>query len=294
MDPVLVNVVTRLTDDKTGIGSEQEGAMTDHLELRPGGKLIKVFWHYDEEAEEGSFQEEDVTEVAPLYLFTITRLHEDVRLCDVIELVEEHSDFFQIYMNNWIEEFVEESKKPLPDDFEEKQVEYLELYWHLTVNKEWQRNEETGRTAITGHHFPSFHGIGKEDALQRYCVSFSPANELAPLPLRLKDEFLIIDEEGEHKAFMDATKARKDPSAPLDIDATAYSHSWPATTFTLGEIVYGIFWELSWWGSPARRDEKKSEMEGQVERIKSGEEEMYTLEEVEAMIEEKRREREEG
>jgi hypothetical protein len=103
----------------------------------------------------------------------------------------------------------------------------LELYWYIDYDEEEQK--------LSGNILPGFHGMGISDHMP-YSLMFTPANEIAELPLRLSQEFTLVSIKG------------KEPEI------------YKTPEFSLGQILYGIIWELSWIGGPEERERKKQEI----------------------------------
>jgi hypothetical protein len=215
----------------------------DHIEVRSGGKLFRVDWIYDEELEEGAWVEEEITEKAPFYLFyPECELNDDVTLRDIFLLLKQDLPLYTVVIGNWVEEFVEEAFRPLPDDFEETEVEYLEVYWWLEYDKEY----------FSGLDFPSFHGIGGSEVWGddiNYSMSWTPVNEMLDLPLRQRTHLSLCD------------KTESFPGEVKEILGPSY---------TLGQIMYGIIWDISFYGGPESRDKTRCGVMEDVEDIKSG------------------------
>ena len=91
-----------------------------------------------------------------------------------------------------------------------------------------------------------------------YAVEMSPLYELRHLPLRIDPTMTI------------ARRAEPEKDR-LEI---------PAPPVTLVQLVHAVFWELSFFGTPAQRDAQRAELEEQVRRIDAGEEKLIPWEEV--------------
>jgi hypothetical protein len=87
----------------------------------------------------------------------------------------------------------------------------------------------------------------------------TPVYELSGLPVKLNDEFVIYN----GKDF-----ACKNP---------LFSST---KGFTLLDILHGIFWELSFFGSTADREKMATNLHKQVEDIKSGKVKCIPMEEI--------------
>ncbi len=199
------------------------------LKIISGGKLLRTTWVYDEDTDVGSYVTDDVTNVAPSCLFDACTLNEDVILRDVFYLLERHLDVFQIILNKWLSEIVEEGLRPFLEN--ETEIKYVELYWSVEHSQE----DKT----LSGNIFPEFHGIGTSAEIP-ISLMFTPTNEIAGLPLKLCDEFKIYPSITENEGRQ--------------------THSYKGPQFSLGQILYGIIWELTWLGSPTERDQKGQEL----------------------------------
>jgi hypothetical protein len=137
---------------------------------------------------------------------------------------------------------------------EKSSIEYLELYWNLY---------KEGNQRLSSYAFPSIHGIGfvqKEDLYQNqilmckageriaYAVELTPVNELAYLPIKLASELIITDQS--YKPEDNLKFANCD--------------------YTLGQILYGIVWELSFFGNPTSRNKMVDELTSRIKGIEDG------------------------
>jgi len=111
-----------------------------------------------------------------------------------------------------------------------------------------------------GLRFPDFHGVGKlkkksEDGYGKkgdrveWGVSLSEPWKLAHIPLKLNNEA---------KVYLEKRKSS-------EIISTL-----PNPVYTLGSILQGIMWELSWHGSPEQVQKFAAELHRRVEEVKSG------------------------
>lgn len=62
----------------------------------------------------------------------------------------------------------------------------------------------------------------------------------------------------------------------------------PAPGVTLLQLIYALFWELSFFGTPAERNAQRAQLEEQVRRIDAGEEELVSWEEVRKELEDEK------
>lgn len=214
------------------------------LKITKNGKLLKTKWIYDEKKDIGSYKTCDVTNFAPYHLFEICDLDTDIRLKDIFKLIKKHEDIFEIILGNWCKDFINEGlkkrKKKYTGKYDKDEIEYLELYWILE-----QQIFEDGEY-FYGIEFPDFHGIGyklKEEYMYHkkgerinWSVSLTPVNELMNIPVKLKRTADIYKD--------DYTIKKLNAQKKIEIKGMQ---------FTLGHILYGILWELSFHGNPKNR-----------------------------------------
>jgi len=161
----------------------------------------------------------------------------------------------QLVRCNYIKQYCEEAKKKNDKGSE---IEYLEVYWSGTIDK----TEGDGNDWL-------FHGLGKKGVLsedileygtsmtseekknfrEKYAIEFSPMYKLAHLPIKVCDEMNILDDS-------------KPYTEKGSVQTIKFEHS-----ITLIELLYAIFWELSFYGSPKERDEKTDELMKRCEEI---------------------------
>lgn len=176
--------------------------------------------------------------------------------------------------------WAEAEDKPFDED--DRDIEYLEIYWWGSKST-WEGKREDGSTW-------SFHGMGREGEIpqdiidhydekeiaklreegyrQAYAVEFTPIYNLADYPIKLSNKLHITDYDADPRDNMD-----------MDVDMTP--------SITLIELLYGIFWELSFLGSPEERDEKNEDLMQRVQDIKDGKVEMIPWEDVKERLKDK-------
>ncbi|MBS1722736.1 MAG: hypothetical protein JSS66_06975 [Armatimonadetes bacterium] len=173
-----------------------------------------------------------VTDNACSYLMDDCELDDAVVLRDVYLLIEANMEALRPLLGNWVQEQCDEAlrKEPTRDD-EEPMT--LELYWHLDVD------DELGTTGLA---FPSFHGVSESTM---WALDLSPINNLAPLPLRLSPVLRIV----------------RGSDIVDELEKPVYS---------LLHILYGIVWELSFFGSPEMRSASLVELSERISSYESG------------------------
>jgi hypothetical protein len=201
-----------------------------YVKVMPGGRLHLTKWTYNKKKKRGKYKTVDVTDKVMNYLFwPHCKLHRKVVLRDIFLLVERNLSICTVLIHPYIDEFIEEGL--YHETEKDTEIEYLELYY----------SGEIFEKRLEGMTFPGFHGIGykKDGWRQPWSLMFSKTNDLVGLPLKL----------GRMEIFDDAIE---DP-----LNRLVFKNK--KVDFSLGAIIYGIFWELSYSGKPSDRD-KKNEM----------------------------------
>ena len=228
----------------------------EKLRISKGGKLIETKWH----PEDRSYKEHDVTDQAIRCLFETCSLEEGVTLKDVFLLLNTELELFDAILGNWCKDIVTEGltqpEKLYTGQYDPDGIEYLELY--KTVH-----TQQDGSYGLTR---PDFHGVGfelTEDKLfdwgdvewpkgERipWGLSFSKSNELINIPLKLDNKLNVYDDDHDSADWGKKLFTIEKPD------------------FTLGDILNGVIWELSFHGGPDKRDELGSELHDIVAQIK--------------------------
>lgn len=254
------------------------------LQIVKGGKLIETYWHYDEEKDKGSYKTKDVTDQAIRNLYSYCDLEEGVTLKDVFLLLNSELDIFDAVLGNWCKEIVNEGlTKPekLYDTTDEEAIEFLELYWGLESDKH-EGNDET----LLGFNFPNFHGIGIERKKDCYfdwnnkdgskaimhskgertpwAIEYTPTNELINIPVKLKrDAKVYRTDYSKYTMGKEIGEGTWEPGADNNKVVAELDH----IQYTLGHILQGIIWELSFSGGPEDRDDKAKEIKKMADDI---------------------------
>jgi len=203
------------------------------LLLKPGPKLILKKWHYDEATDEGGWVEEDVTNKWQRFLFWPACELEGATLKDCLLLMNSDLDFSTTVFNNYIEDLIDEGLQSGETD-----LDYIEL----SVYK------ELGEEGIEDIPFPSVHGIGPYgDDVVSWCIMYTPVNKLAGLEIKV-GKWSVYDAIEMRKCYVTAS-------------------SFPVS---LGQILYALVWEMSWFGTPEHRDEHAKALDEKHEEVIEG------------------------
>jgi hypothetical protein len=141
-------------------------------------------------------------------------------------------------------------------------IDYLEIYW-------WGTKHTYDNVRKDGNML-GLHGLGKlgdvpEDVLKyskpkltkkeklnyrsAIAVEFTPIYKLAHLPIKISKKLHITD--------YDVDISKKNPDLDIDFQPS----------ITLIDLLYAIFYELSFCGGPKQRDERRISLIEQVDKI---------------------------
>lgn len=211
-----------------------------HLILRPGPELV-LRAHRPEPGDLGPCADEvDIAERAHEFLFEAVTLHPDTTLGDVVRLLDANELLRQIYRPLFADELCAEARKGALDDAAARamreDIEFLELYAHWGLNP---RTDEYSSAC-----WLLLHGVGpvlqedRPDVLKRrderieWSLSLTPLRHLLGLPLRVKAQLRITED---------------DPAASPRRLAVRHAR---LAEVTLGQVLHGLLWELSFHGGP--------------------------------------------
>lgn len=223
-----------------------------------GSALIRLESHPGEDRADPV----DVTDSAIELLFVPVELDPDLTLGDIFRLLDRSESLRRVFRQDFASELCAEARKgPLPptrgiDPPEVKGIEYLELYraWRL----------DTSESCYWGTQHLHLHGIGHvlDVDLPDYCtrageriqwsISLTPLREMLSLRLCVRETFDVREE---------------------DIDAKAYGSriaSAKCREVTLGQVIHGVLWELSFHGAPKNQEKVREELREQKAEIDAG------------------------
>jgi len=204
----------------------------------------------------------NVAEQAIAYLYEPVTLHPDLTLGDVFKLLEACPSLQEIFRRTWAVQLCEEARKgPLPqsrgsDPAEVAGIEYLELYWSWAL--------DTSSQTYRSVHGLNLHGIGHVLAVDvptygvkageriKWSVSLTPVRELLDLPLRLREELTITEDDIDAKGYADVIASAR------------------CSEVLLGQVIQGVLDELAFHGGPEAQAEFKEELDARVAEVDAG------------------------
>ena len=232
-----------------------------HLILRPGPQLVIRAFRPEPDDTGNRLKEVDVTGRAHEHLFEFVTVHAGTTLADIFRLMEASPLLQKVYRRDFAEELRAEARKVSTEPSASEQaalegIEFLELY------QEW--GLDTSTSEYSGMQRLHLHGIGHELAEDlpeerrkkgeriEWSVSLTPLRELLSLPVRVKDEVRITEEDATAKAYMSEIRSAR------------------CADVTLGQVIHGLVWELSFHGGPQEQLEVSEDLKRQVAEVDAG------------------------
>ena len=233
------------------------------LILRPGPVLIARTWETDGKHEDGRWRELDVTDCAHERLFEFVTMDVAVTLGDIFRLLDASPLLQQVFSRDFADELCAEARKgpvtavkTTDDSAADERIEYLELY------QQWSFDTSTSVYGPTQRLH--LHGIGfelQEDSEEHHrkkgerihwSVSLTPLRELLPLALLVNPEVHITEDDLNARAYGDEISRVRHPD------------------MTLGQVVHGVLWELSFHGAPEMQSDVMEELKNRVAEVDAG------------------------
>lgn len=225
------------------------------LTLLPGPLLQRKTWHYEDTKKGGHWQPDDVTERAHEFLFHDVAVDPQVTLADLLTLVRGNPILLAVLRQNFSAELCEHALlgPVAPNEPAHERLEYLELY------RVWGRNSSTleyegaskfhvhGMGVVQAHDIEEhgFLSCKKGERIQ-WSISMAPLHELLSLPIRIRTEVPVTEDDLDSKAYGDTL------------------HTAHVSGITLGALLHEVLWELSWHGAPEAQQAVAQELREQV------------------------------
>lgn len=214
---------------------EQEGVI-----WCPDGTLKEVFWFYQEEEEVGRYYYEILEHSLLPHLMKIVRLHPDCTLASILHTVRTFQHELEPIVGNWMNQFLIEAFEPVPSEHipsSTERLDQLELYYAASATNDTYHGLTYPSLHALGESFVDYDGTPLDPNTSRpeqFSISFTPINQLIHLPIHFRPTMYF------------------EISHPM---ALSNQIALPSPATTILQVVYGIFWELSFYGPPEKRDQ---------------------------------------
>jgi hypothetical protein len=183
-------------------------------------------------------------------------------LSDLFRLLEANPVAQKVFRRDFADELcaggrqgpvVKEVAEPLPEG---GGIEYLELYQQWSLDTNSNTYGMTQRLHLHGVGFelvddvPGYHR--KKGERIHWSISLTPLRALLSLPLKVNAAVSIIEDDINAKAFGHVISRGNHP------------------TVTLGQVIHGVLWELSFHGVPEQQTEFGDELNRSLAEVKAG------------------------
>jgi len=237
--------------------------MSDSVILNNYGEFVCKYWNSDDRLYEKTILSK-ARQILSLW-YTEIILEDKVSLYQVFSALRSLEDYKDLepLLRCKLDPIINEGFSRSND--KKSDLSSLGLYWLVELQNDYVEDSKD----FSGHErlwfSPSLHGLDDKNPEEKYSVGFTPVNEIIDTPLKLNDKFEAVNWIGSGKG-----------------NAFSTLKSW-----TLGDFLYGIFFELSFFGVPEERDAKMREIEKSYEEVKSGEAKLIPWEEVKKNLEDR-------
>ena len=174
-------------------------------------------------------------------------LSSSVTVQTLLDIVAQDPGFWSLHCSVPVGYWIAEALKPE----EESKLEHVKISRRIEVSNYPEDNTCDICTDISGRGPWEDGGWGESqppDGQCNYAISFTPMNRLKNLPVILDCNTIMNQYAADNKTW-DSKEAGK-------------------TRFTLAQIIYALFWEVSWNGIPEARDEMWKDLMDRVDEIK--------------------------
>lgn len=199
------------------------------------------------------YNDKDITAKLPSALHYVCELEDDLTFKDVILLTQKHQDFLSTLLSpnpQDIKDLVQEGLNE-PDE-KSRDLWYIEIYWRSNlVNYSYNETPELYTyVGIQGIGDPTMEG----QEYEKYALDLTPLNNIAHLPIKINNNMVLYDE-------------RKTSDDKFQFGKVLFEAK---KDFSLFELLYGIFYELTFHGGPKKRDEAKNNLLVSIKEIEDG------------------------
>ena len=244
--------------------------MSEKLVLCKNGRLVEHYW-------DGK-KRQYLTRLVKLP--TTKHLHEmnfelepGTTLRNIFEYMNQDLPYWDLLIGNWCKDIVTEGLQPdtKGDGDDWCKTLYLELYRHIEIQVMDGKHELTGDGDRLEFHGvgeyikDSSDGFGKKGDRVNLGIEFTPANELAKYEVRIEPTFEMWRWDYDTDVKID-----RSVNPPKDINPGKYYPDVLQNNATLFGALYGIIWELSFCGPPAKRNNARQSLLNSAAQLKAG------------------------
>jgi hypothetical protein len=240
------------------------------MKITKGGKLMLEVW------EKQVKTDVDVSSTLFNRLLQTCQIEDGLVLKDLMILTQPYAQLLSPLFTSspdWLEEIIDEGlNTPFKQDMEE--MEFLQLSWASEVH-------QYGKDPKEIYEYVHFNGFGppppNDDNYKdwpvgqavSWALDFSPVYTLTEIPLKLDPVLKMLD--------YTSKKVGQLPSVMVEAKKE----------FTLLDILKGVFWELSFHGSPKSRNERAEDLKMRVKDATENPEKSVLWEDVKAQLQAK-------
>ena len=211
-----------------------------------------------------------------LALNSSCEVEEGATLRDVFLITRNWASYLSPILTNsteWLEQIIDEGLSETPFEEDAQKLTSVRLSWKCSVCKSYDKNDSTP-TLDLGTDFIGVGPVPDSEDYQdypedhvTYAIEMTPTYKLVDLPFELDTKFDIRDE-----------RISFDPNIPPMASVSR--------EFTLYEVLFGVFWELSFFGGPESRDDQREELKKSLDRALSSDAKTVPWEEVKKRLKE--------
>lgn len=238
--------------------------MSISLILKPGGILVEKRWVYNEKIKKGNYYEHTLISIDnESYLLsllnTTIELAEGFTVRDWFNLIINYSAYqkLDLFIPSFLEEYYNCPKKDCVDP----EGKLQDIIFQKTISYEnyYPDKEDIYECEI----YIDICGRHKDDDLH-YAMEFTPLKEYLDTPIKLLDGITT-----KTSSILKENKESKKKKAHSD-----YTYDYKVENvkvyYTLFEFITSFIYEISFFGTPKKRDKKSKELMNTMEDIKSG------------------------
>lgn len=246
--------------------------MMQQLILRPGPQLVMRVFRSERDDTGSRLKEVDVTDRAHEHLFEFVTVNAETTLADIFRLMEASPLLQKFYRREFAGELCMEARKGAAEPSAHERAAHDEGIEFLELFQEW--GLDTSTNDYSGMQRLQLHGIGyelvedlpeerrKKGERIEWSISLTPLRELLSLPVRVKAEVRITEEDAAAKAYMSEIRRAR------------------CADVTLGQVIHGLLWELSFHGGPQQQLKVSEDLKRRVAEVDSGTVELVTVDDV--------------